>query len=312
MELNGILVAPKREEIYKIHTMKINKNNVSGLIIISDILGNSKSIITYGLRLAKFLRLDVEIVHTIDSRTQQAVQSPYADSQTISPGSKLSHQEIIQREKNKASTALQNLLSQEASRLNYPLKIKTRIVENSIENELAERTEKLGQVIFLASSRPDGYVFHSRQEIVQCFSNLNALSLQVAPDSKFEAFKKVLLITDFNDTNLNQLECAGDFLHAFDPFIEVVDVAKENYKNELEKKSQVWFEKFQEVQGGNKISATVLTGTNYIHAIDACVTTTRPDLILHFKNGRGVFDLNFHEKLYGNLLKDFSQPILHC
>lgn len=69
------------------------------------------------------MECELDIVHAIDSRSYHRMLSSYADSQTITPGNKLSHDEIMRREKKSAQKALDKMLSKEASKLNYPLKM---------------------------------------------------------------------------------------------------------------------------------------------------------------------------------------------
>ena len=82
------------------------------IIIISDVKGQTQSIIPYGLDLAKYLESEVEIFHLVDSRIQQGVSSVYGDSHSITPGKKLSHPEIIEREKQQIEKELDQMLSQ--------------------------------------------------------------------------------------------------------------------------------------------------------------------------------------------------------
>jgi hypothetical protein len=92
-------------------------------IILSDINNSAKSIIPYGLRLARELESEVDLLHVIDPRTHTGAYSSLSDSQSISPGETLSHAETIQHAKNRVSIKLDKLLSAEGSRLNYPLKL---------------------------------------------------------------------------------------------------------------------------------------------------------------------------------------------
>ncbi len=95
-------------------------------MIISDIEGKADSIIPYGLRLGKHTETEVDIIHIIDPRNKQGATSPFADSKSITPGRVMPHDYILAREQNRASKAIEKLLSGEASRLNYPLKIDGR------------------------------------------------------------------------------------------------------------------------------------------------------------------------------------------
>ncbi len=128
-------------------------------IIISDINGKSESIIPYGLTLAKMLESEVDVIHAIDSRLHQGEYSSLSDSQSITPGKTFSHEEIMQREKDKVQIQLDKLLSSEASRLNYPIKINTLVEKDSIINSISSKIKEEPSSIFVISIEPDGYIF---------------------------------------------------------------------------------------------------------------------------------------------------------
>ncbi|MFW5721457.1 MAG: universal stress protein, partial [Bacteroidota bacterium] len=204
------------------------------IIIISDIKGESESVIPYGLNLAKNLEAEVEIIHVIDSRTLQGVQSPYSDSQSVSPGNKLSHKEIIEREKKFAEIELDKLLSSEASRLNYPLKIKTHIVEGNNEKIISQRIKSAKQSILIMSSVPDNLVFSSRKEILDIIYRLDTLSLLVSPGYKYKEFKKVALLSIPKLKKINTIKERLKFLEHFNPGIHIVNFVKN--KNKVKRK----------------------------------------------------------------------------
>ncbi len=70
------------------------------IIIISNIRSKSESIIPYGLKLARYLESEVDIIHVIDSRTEPVLPSSYADSQTFAlGGEKFTYADTLNREK---------------------------------------------------------------------------------------------------------------------------------------------------------------------------------------------------------------------
>ncbi|MGM0504150.1 MAG: hypothetical protein ACQESQ_05975 [Bacteroidota bacterium] len=204
------------------------------IIIISDIKGECESVIPYGLHLAKSLESEVDIVHIIDPRSLHGVQSAYSDSQTVSPGNKLSCEEIIEREKKSAEIELDKLLSSEASRLNYPLKIKTNIVEGNIEKIIGQRIKSAKQSILIMSSVPDNFVFSSRNEILDIVYRLDTLSLLVSPGYKYKELKKVALLSIPKFKKINKIKERFKFLKHFNPVISIVHFLKN--KNNVKRK----------------------------------------------------------------------------
>ncbi|NJM14089.1 MAG: hypothetical protein HC896_00675 [Bacteroidales bacterium] len=209
------------------------------VITISDIKGKTKSIIPYGLNLAKRLQAKVDIIHSIDSRTQHGVNSPYADSQSITPGNKLSHEEIMLREKNTTRNALDKLLSREASVLNFPLKVNVTIEENTLKKTINSKTGNDSNTLVAVNSEPDNYIFHSQKEIVETLKNSNLQVLVVPPGRKFKEFSNVLLVTNFSSNKgFDKYSKAVFLLRDFKPLIHAVDVAKPNKYIEKEIKKQ--------------------------------------------------------------------------
>ena len=89
--------------------MNLDMNDSERIILISDISGESESIIPWGLNLGKHTGSEVDILHIIDPREKHGVESPVSDSQSISPDGKLTREEILKREKGKVEQALQGL-----------------------------------------------------------------------------------------------------------------------------------------------------------------------------------------------------------
>jgi len=214
--------------------MYILKNSkIMKIIIISDIKGECESVITYGLHLAKSLESEVDIVHIIDPRSLQGIESTYSDSQTVSPGNKLSNTEIIEREKKYAEIELDKLLSSEASRLNYPLKIETFIEEGSIEKLISHRIEPANKAILLMNSVPDNFVFSSKKEILDIVYRLNTSSLLVSPGYKYKEFKKVVLLPLPKLKKINKIKERFKFFEKFHPVISIVHLVKNKNKEKI-------------------------------------------------------------------------------
>lgn len=166
-------------------------------ILISDIDTKKDSIIPYGLNFIKFIDDRVKIIHLIDSRSHQAVSSAFADSQSFEVSNKLSFSEIIEREKHQAKLALDKLLSREASRLNFPLKVNTIIEENSIEKLLSSENENGEKRLIISSSQFKGTIIDDIDEFLSINRKFNFMSLVIPPGHHFKFPEKVFVYHDF-------------------------------------------------------------------------------------------------------------------
>lgn len=290
--------------------MKKNKD-YEKLIIVSDIKGDAKSILPYGFNLAKHLQADVEVLHVIDSRNKHGVPSRYADSQSLTPGSKLSHKMIIEREINQAKMMLDKVISQEASRLNYPLKVKTTLEVGSIEKEIEKRQKASKKSLFLINSENDNYHFHSQKEMIEICKNVRATSLFVPPNISFEPFNEITLITDFsNNYGVNAFQKLHYFLLKFKPFLQAIDVAKPRRFIEKKLKSEKWQEQF-EANSLRNIKTQVLKGTNRSGALEYYINKKKPDLIVYAYQKLGFLNRLFHRPFFESLLDQAKYPVIY-
>jgi hypothetical protein len=81
------IIKEEKKEDYK-SIKKITMDKPKRIVLISDISGESESIIPWGLNLGKHTGSEVDILHIIDPRDKQGVESPVSDSQSITPGDK--------------------------------------------------------------------------------------------------------------------------------------------------------------------------------------------------------------------------------
>ena len=287
-------------------------NTIKKIVIVSDIKGKSDSIIPYGLRLAKHLHAEVDIIHVVDSRSQHGVHSRYADSQSITPGNKMSYEEILQREINISNKAIKKVLSREASVLNYPLKINTIVEENSILNCLNSLTENVLDVLVLLSSEPDNYIFHSKKEIIETFKKSNLPSLIVPPGAEYYEFNKVLLATTFGSSNgFEKHMRAYSFLSKFHPLINAVDVAKPHKHLEKEIMSKAWLQVAENIAFLSPIKTNVLTGNSYLETLLSYLKKTEPDMVIFNKKTQGLFSNWDDNKLAKKLIENANCPVLY-
>lgn len=270
-------------------------------IIISDINGKSESIIPYGLNLAKTIETEVDILHPVDPRTNQGEYSSLSDSKSITPGHTYSQKEIIQREKNKAQIKLDKLLSSEASRLNYPLKINTVIKEGTISEMIQEESKKSIDFIFVVNIEPDENVFLSQSEILSTAKNNKAVFILVPPETSFKNYKNVLLPINFSSASINKFIALKFFFQQFNPVVNAVDVAKKSDYVGLELKSQNWKTLLADLEIASNIRVNTLKGEDYVQTIMNYMTRNNHDLLmlLHEKQNsvRNIFKKNELEEI---------------
>ena len=210
------------------------------VIIISDIKSERKSIIPYGLNLGKHNETKVEIVHMIDPRTHQGVSSPYADSQSITPGSKLSQEELLNREKKLVEKELDKLLSAEASRLNYPLKYETRVIVDSLDQGLKNNFSEDKEEIYIASLVPDNDMVGNLSELMGIFDQVEVPLLIVPPGFKFREPADIIVLTDYSKASHDPVRQTLQWFRSFPLTIRAIDVTDLNDIAEEEDNRDLW------------------------------------------------------------------------
>ena len=209
-------------------------------IIISDINNSAESIIPYGLRIARGLESEVDILHVIDPRSHQGSYSSVSDSQSISPGDTLSHAETMQHAKNQASVKLDKLLSSEASRLNYPLKINRVIVENSLEEELEQRLAQNPDCLLLVNAEADEDMLDTTEEIVRMIKKTGVPSVIVPPGQSFKSQMSALMPLNLDENNFSSVTDIRFFFDGFQITIDAVGVVSNGDYTNMELKSVAW------------------------------------------------------------------------
>lgn len=278
-------------------------------IIISDIKGNGESIIPYGLNLAKFLESNVDIVHVIDPRTEYGVSGSYADSQSIAPGGTLSHSQIMEREKNQAKKALDHLLSREASRLNYPLKINTIVEEESIETKLKTSIADSDSTLIIANSETDGNLFKSQAELISLLRELNSVSLLVPPGHKFNIFENVLITTDFSSEDFENYTQVFDFLNRFNTRVTAIDLKSDSY-TDWKLRSQGWLKTARDLMPDLKVSTNVLDHSNDENSMLDYVKKNDPGLVIIFQSRKNFLQRLLHKSPEHKIIEFAEKPVM--
>ena len=279
-------------------------------IIISDVNSKSDSVIPYGLRLARSLETEADVLHIIDTRVEQGNYSSFSDSQSITPGSTFLTDESINKEKILAEKKLDDLLSSEASRLNYPLKVKRLIEVGSVEEIIAEKAEKNPQAVFVISSEPDGFIFQSAGEILDIIEDTGAISIIVSPGKEFIDYRNVLLPTDFAPEELTAFKEVKFLPENFKLLLDTTAVAiKDNYAD-LEMKGKAWKKEAEKIMDPATLKTNTLEGENSFSAIENYMNRNLWDLVLFIQDKKSSAKRLFEQDDMESFIEIAKIPIL--
>jgi len=256
----------------------------------------------------------VDIFHIIDPRTQHGVSSKYADSQSITPGEKLSHAEIIRREKTQVYLALERLLSKEASRLNYPLKINRIIESDNVEKRLKSEFRNKKYSMLVTSLKLENTIFGNLNELFSITRNLNSLTFIIPPRQKFHMLRKAVLITDFSRDTYTKMRQLFKWLKPFEPFVNACEVIKMNQFIETEVKIKAWKQVVKKYfDPPTTLKANVIKGDDYHEALLNYVWRNDPDVVILPKTGEK--SSGFKLSPVNNtkrLIEKVKKPVLLC
>ena len=278
-------------------------------IVISDIKTEGKSIIPYALHLAKNLESELYILHVIDSRSLQGVQSTYSDSQTVTPGNKLSHNEIIDRERKHAEMALDVILSGEASRLNYPLKYNTIIDTGNISTKVNELIDANDKNLMLVNSTPDNFIFHSIDEILDTIKQVKIPTMTIPEGYSFEEIRQTCLITRATQNGLLELISKISFLERFNSVITLLNDSKPKSYQKNRLKGKMFENRMFELTPFN-FEMKTLAGDLFNGALIKYIQSNKPQLVIAKINKQGFFNKIFQKNRSEKLIRDLEIPIL--
>lgn len=281
-------------------------------IIISDINSEAETIIPYGLRVGRAFETETDVLHIIDSRALQGVYSKESDSQSITPGSKLSQREIADREKGLAEKKMDKLLSAEASRLNYPLKVNRVIVENTVEDEIVKRAGDEEATIFVISSEPDGTIFRSLDEILSVLKTAGAIAVIVPPEKEYKDFEKIVLPIDFEHDEITQFTDVKFVIDRFEPFVNVVSVTDSKSYLEMELKSESWKKNAKKSFLPTTVKTNVLKGKDFAETVTKFVHRNEPDVVMLFRKKQNPVESIFKDDAATKIMKHVNVPLLVC
>jgi hypothetical protein len=281
-------------------------------IIISDIKSSSESIIPFGLKIGKHTETEVDIVHYIDTRSVQGIQSQYADSHTIAPGEKLTHDAILQKEKDKTEKELDILLSAEGSRLNYPLKINTVVQISNLDEGLQKLVEEYPDALLVIVSEPDGTIFEGINTLLSYIKNIDSTVILVPPGYEFQVPENITLTADFAYEQTAELNQLFLWISAFRSSVDFIGIAKKDDLDDLDHRMNEWRQKldnFSNTPGLMKIN--IVSGDDYFETLKEQAENSNSDWFAIPRQHKWDPGLKlFHKGGYKNVIKSANKPVI--
>ncbi len=257
-------------------------------IIISDITENHKSIIPYGLNVGKWTDTKVDILHYIDTRLIQGKYSSFSDSQSITPGVKLSAEELLQREKKITENKLDKLLSKEASKLNYPLRTNSivEIVKN--EDSFIKKIKEYADQVIISAVNPTKSMFNDIDELFDSLEYLNSIIMLVSSELDFVKPQTAILLIEIAQDNdkKEKIHKALKLIKAFDATVYCA-VFMTNNAEETASKIKKW-KQLLKAEAGKYVDDDfeLLKKENRISELQNFIKRKNPDLVVLPKSNK--------------------------
>jgi hypothetical protein len=281
-------------------------------IIISDITETSESIIPYGLNVAKYAETKVDVVHYFDPALVQGVYSPISDSQSITSGQKLSHEEILHREKGITHDKISLLLSREASALNYPLRVNTITEIGDTEKTISSQVKEYDNSLVITGPKPGSSMAVNLQELLLMIRNLDVRILIVPPGKKFIKPNTCCLVTDLlaeGNTKIKKL------FHWINPLVTKIftsAVVRINPYTNHEKDVEEWKAAINPYAEKVHSASPVIIHVDDIDiAFDGICERKNPDMVVLPKNKNSYFSQYlFADHNVKKLIESIRIPVL--
>ncbi|WP_163708069.1 hypothetical protein [Mangrovibacterium lignilyticum] len=276
------------------------------VIVISDIKSKEESIIPYGLNLAKHLQREVLFVHVVDPRVQQGVPSAVADSSSVTPDTKMTQGEIIEKEILQSEQELETYLSYEISRLNYPLRWDLDLSIGSIENRMTDLAADYPGSLFLLSKEPDNYIFDSQKETIDISKTFNGGCLFVSPGEKFVPYRSVLIPSVFSKNEEKWIGKIHDFLSRFRPVINMLGRPEHFADEEMSALLEI-----DQLFPKATVNYKVLDKGHFDEEFIDYAEMIDPELIIIMEEKVGFWRSLFKKELIRKLMETNDSPVLY-
>lgn len=281
-------------------------------IIISDITETSDSIIPFGLNVGKHTETRVDIVHYFDPTHVQGVYSPFSDSQTITPGQKLSHDEILARETAITEGKLSLLLSREASVLNYPLRVNTITEIGDTHHCFSSLIEKHDNPLFITGTKPGSSMAENLQELLIMLWKLDVMILIVPPGKRFKKPDTCCLVTDLNTEGNSKVENLFQWINPLTKRVFTSAVVKIGSNSSFEKEIEDWKITLQPYAEKVHLATPEIVHIDFLNiAFENICERKCPDMIVLPKNKNSHFSQYLFEDHNAKMLTEFMDiPVL--
>jgi len=281
-------------------------------IIVSDISETSESIIPYGLNIGKYTQTRVDLFHGIDPSIVQGKYSSISDSQSITPGQKLSHEEILHREMGIIDGKLSMLLSRQASMLNYPLRINTVTEIGDTESTITNQIEKYENPLVITGTKPGSSMVVNLQELLLLIRRLDVRVLIVPPGQKFRMPNTCCLVTDLYAEGNNKIEKLFQWLSPLVKKFFTSAVVKIDSNKNRNKEISEWISAIQPYIEKAQIGTPEIVHIDYMNiAFESICNRKSPDLIVLPKNKDSHFSKYlFNDDNLVKLVESVKLPVL--
>lgn len=274
-------------------------------IIISDITETDESIIPYGLNVGKHTQTRVDILHYFDPKLVHGTYSPVSDSQSMTPGEKLSHDEILQREKEIARAKIDKLLSREGSRLNYPLRIKSFIDIADPDSAIIGKINEHNNPLVITGTDPSQSMVNGLKDLLVLLQNSDVRILIVPAGKKFVKPVKCCLVTDLVPEGNQKLEKLFEWIGPLTEKIYTSAVIPTDSNSDQKERLEEWkqaLEPYTEKLHSDASEVVRIDESGI--AIENICRHKSPDMVVFPKNGKSHFSQYL---LANNNLKKFSE-----
>jgi hypothetical protein len=281
-------------------------------IILSDITDTSKSIIPYGLNIGKHVETKVDILHLLDPRLVQGPYSPHSDSQTFTPAEKLTHSQILEREKSHAATEINKLLSKEASRLNYPLRINSVVEVADVEMALTDAFAAEPNTLIVTSTLPSSNMLSSLSEVLEIAQYADNLVLVLPPGQDFHRPDEGIMVTDFSDEDCDKAKLIFRWLKPFDPLIYACTVEVDGTSRDMELKIKKWMELAKpEGESASIFKSGLMQGDIQMRTLTDYVQLYTPDLVVLPRKRNSLYGDSLYSGNTAQMLVDsLNKPVI--
>ncbi len=281
-------------------------------IIISNIREETESIIRYGLNFGKHTETKTDIFHLIDPKAMHGPYSSYSDSQTTTPGEKLSHEEVMKREKEMADNDFKKILSREVSRLNYPLRVNTEIEIKEMEPALKEAQKEDPNSLLVSGTIPGSHMVRGLDELLEMARNAGLLTLVVPPGHEFVKPENAVLVSDLEKGKSPNAKYLFEWLDPFNTLIFTCSLIQDENQADIEQNTYEWMEDIKSYSGsGLDYNTGVMKGDDQVGILLDHVRKNNPDLVILPSDKKSVTgDYLFSGELARQMVETFDKPVL--